>query len=192
MKIAKWTSLVVGLLLLVAIEIVFAIGVRVSRSPNVPLPVKVSVAKPPVIEIAPLQVAMVFGRAQGCDEASPDLIQATAQAAMDAKIDPRIAAATLAVESACNQFAVSSRGAIGFMQVMPRIWKDKYDFTGSVNLLNRQDNIRVGAQILGGLVKQYGVAEGVRRYQGTGETCDTCDGRYTSKILSLARVEGKK
>lgn len=137
---------------------------------------------------APIQVAMVFGRSQGCDNADPELVQLVAQAAQDAGLDPRVAAATVAVESACNPLAVSRSGAVGAMQVMPKIWNKRYDFENTVNLFNTRDNLRVGTEILAGLIKQYGLADGVRHYNGMGTDCAACDPGYSSRILSLARV----
>jgi hypothetical protein len=139
-----------------------------------------------IFRTAPLQVAMVFGRTPGCEHADSDLIESTAKAAIEAGLDPSIFASTVGVESGCNQFAVSSKGAIGIMQIMPGVWKTKYDFAGNVNLFNRNDNLRVGAQIEAGLISQYGVDGGVRRYNGLGTGCETCDAGYVSKILSLA------
>jgi len=143
-----------------------------------------------IFRTAPLEVAKVFGRTQGCSDADADLINSTARAAIDAGLDPAIAAATIGVESGCNQFAVSSRGAIGIMQIVPKVWKDKFDFAGDVNLLNRETNIRVGATIEAGLINQYGMTAGVQRYNGLGVGCDTCDAGYASKILALAGRRG--
>ena len=136
--------------------------------------------------VAALDVARVFGRSQGCDNADPKLITAVATEAVNDNLDPRIFAATIAVESACDSMAISHSGAIGLAQVMPKIWKNQFDFTGSVNLLNPTDNLHVGGTILSGLIKQYGVAAGVRRYNGLGVDCPTCDSGYVSKIVALA------
>ncbi len=135
---------------------------------------------------APTEVARVFKRSQRCAEADPELIDLVAREALRAGIDPRMLAATVVVESGCNQYAISRRGAVGYMQVMPRVWKDRYDIAGEYNLFNEHDNLRVGATILSELVQNYGVWEGVRRYQGLGQDCATCDMGYTTKILALA------
>ena len=134
------------------------------------------------------EVAHVFKRSQRCAEAAPEFIDVVAQEALRAGIDPRMVAATVVVESGCNQYAISRRGAIGYMQVMPRVWKDRYDIAGEYNLFNDRDNVRVGATILSHLVQTYGTREGVRRYQGTGQDCRTCDRGYTAKILTLAEL----
>jgi soluble lytic murein transglycosylase-like protein len=133
------------------------------------------------------EVAKVFGRSPGCDNADADLITDTNDAAIRAGIDPRIMAAVIVNESGCNQYAISSRGAVGLMQVNVAIWKNLYDFKGNVNLLNRHDNLQVGAQILSRLVYAYGVNEGIRRYNGLGVDCSTCDPSYVQKILNTVR-----
>lgn len=134
----------------------------------------------------PFEVAKIFGRSVGCQQADVDLIQDTTKAALDVGLDPRIIASIVAVESGCNQFAVSGRGAIGLMQIMVPIWKDKYDFTGPINLLNQRDNLKVGSEILANLVMMYGLEEGIHRYNGLGVNCPSCDTGYASKILSLS------
>lgn len=136
---------------------------------------------------AMLQVAKVFGRAQGCTEADSDLIETVAQSAVDNKLDPSIAASIVATESGCNQYAVSSRGAIGLTQIMPKTWSGRYDFSGRINLLNRRDNVRTGVEIAAELIRQYGLPRGIQKYNGDGIGCASCDGNYSAKILSLAR-----
>jgi hypothetical protein len=135
---------------------------------------------------APLDVAKVFGRSPGCADADSDLIEATAKAAIDTNLDPSILAATVATESACNPYAVSSRGAVGLTQIMLRIWSSKFDFGHDVNLFNKYDSLRTGATILADSINRYGTQAGIQRYNGVGVGCDSCDGGYASRILSLA------
>lgn len=137
-----------------------------------------------VYRTAPISVAGVFGRADNqCSEIDPDLVSSTAQAAITASLDPTVLAAVISVESGCNDLAVSSRGAIGLTQVVPKVWKDRFDF-GEQNLFNRDTNLRIGAKILSGLVSDYGYREALQRYQGLGVPNDP---QYVSKILILAR-----
>jgi transglycosylase-like protein with SLT domain len=136
--------------------------------------------------VAALDVARVFGRAPGCAEANATLIGKVASEALRAGLDARVFAATVAVESSCDSMAVSRRGAIGLTQVMPKIWKGTFDFEHTINLFNSDDNLHAGATILSDLIKQYGLAEGVRHYNGTGTDCADCDGNYVPKILGLA------
>jgi len=132
------------------------------------------------------EVAKVFGRASGCQDATPEFINQVTTNAVGSGLDPSIAASTIAVESACNPMAISSKGALGYMQVRPTVWKSGYDFS-KVNLLNPSDNLSVGTEILASLVSHYGLADGLRRYNGTGVGCKTCDGDYAPRILALAR-----
>jgi hypothetical protein len=151
-----------------------------------------SIPKPPPLQYsiwrtAPLIVAEVFGRAQGCSDASPELIETITRAAIYANLDPSIAAATVATESACNPYAISPRGAIGLMQVRISTWRGSYDFAGTVNMFNAETNVRVGSEIEAQLIEQYGVVDGIHRYNGTGTECGVdCDANYSARILSLA------
>lgn len=137
-----------------------------------------------IYRTAPVLVAGVFGRSTGCVDADFELITDVAHAAIEVSLDPRILAATVAVESACNQYAISSKGAVGLGQVVPRVWRSEFDFAGADNLFNVQDNLRVSAKILSDLIAEYGVPEAVQRYQGLGVGGDLM---YTQKILTLAR-----
>lgn len=193
MKTIIKLELLAGLLMLVAFNLPIHSRAVVDMSTEIQMMLVKQTPQPPtkaftysIFRTAPLEVAEVFGRTPGCEDADAGMIQSTANAAIEAGLDPSIAAATVGVESGCNGFAISSRGAIGYFQVMPKIWASKFDFTGSVNLLNRDDNMRVGAKIEADLIAQYGMDGGIRRFNGTGVGCDTCDAGYTTKILNLA------
>lgn len=170
------------------ILLVLFVAVGMSGSQNEPIRLKF---RPPVPKLeysvfrtAPILVAGVFGRSSGCDTADYDLISDVAHAAIRVSLDPRILAATVAVESACNPYAISVKGAVGLGQVVPRVWKQEFDFAGDDNLFNQQDNLRVSAKILSDLVDAYGVEEALTRYQGVGVGADLT---YVPKILALAR-----
>lgn len=135
--------------------------------------------------IAAIEAARVFGRAPGCANASTELITAVADESVRMKLDARTFAALIAVESGCNQYATSSKGAIGLTMVVPRTWKNSFDFETRYNLLNRNDNLHVGASILSDFISRYGPVLGLRKYNGLGTQCDSCDSLYTEKILYL-------
>lgn len=135
--------------------------------------------------VAALDVARVFGRAPGCAEAEPKLITAVAVEALNDGLDPRILAATLAVESGCDPMAISHSGAIGLTQINVKVWKSKFDFT-RVNLFNPDENLHVGATILSDLIKQYGTINGLRRYNGLDTQSPAYDSGYVSRIITLA------
>lgn len=135
--------------------------------------------------VAALDVARVFGRAPGCADAEPKLITAVAVEALNDSVDPRILAATLAVESGCDPMAISHSGAIGLTQINVKVWKSKFDFT-RVNLFNPDENLHVGATILSDLIKQYGTINGLRRYNGLDIQSPAYDSGYVSRIITLA------
>lgn len=183
---------VVWNLLLVSAVVVFA-GIRIQSKHRIPPAVIPAViVQTPALDqtnqqyIAALDVARVFGRSPGCAEADAALIGKVATEALRTGLDSRILAATVAVESSCDSMAVSRRGAIGLTQIMPKIWKGQFDFEHTINLFNPNDNLHAGATIESGLIKQYGLAEGIRHYNGTGTDCADCDSNYVPKILALA------
>lgn len=173
-----------------AIAVLMLFGVLAwsyTGGPNAPV---FAAPKPPsqaydysLYRTGPYEVAKVLGRSSGCQDATPDFIEMINTLSLKAGLDPRVAAATIAVESSCNQFAVSSKGALGVMQIYVPVWKDKFDFGGNVNLLNPRDNIEVGTKIMAELIFSYGMEEGLKRYNGLGIGSDPA---YVTKILTLA------
>ena len=142
-----------------------------------------------VLRTGPLEVAKVFGRSHGCQAADSDFIEAVSKTAIYAGLDPGLFASAISTESSCNQFAVSSRGAIGYTQVVPAYHKTEWDFS-IVNLFNRDDNLRVGAAILAASIRQFGTTSGVARYQGLASTCDDahhCNPNYTNQVIGGAK-----
>src|ERR1700675_2154565 len=146
-------DLIIFALAVLAIYLSFAIGTVHGSVSEYEFPVfHMQTPKPPTMAYefgiyhdGPFEVAKVFGRSQGCQSADGELIKFTSDTALKAGVDPRIVASIIAVESGCNQFAVSSRGALGLMQVEAGVWKNHFDFGGDVNLFNPQDNIKTGA-----------------------------------------------
>ena len=182
------TVIVLALISLVLTRVAFSDEHQIEKLPQVaPSTAHPTQPDPQAVRyVAALNVARVFGRSPGCAEADPTLITDIADVAIKNELDPRILAATVAVESSCDPYAVSSRGAIGLTGVVARVWKGSYNFAGEYNLLNPKDNLRVGAAIEAGLIKQYGTAGGLRHYNGMGVGCDTCDAGYQDRIIALA------
>src|ERR1700676_4532419 len=177
----------INLSISVVIITVLFFALKPHKVNTVPPPVQVIKVQPDnrenKIQDAAWEVAKVFGRSPGCKDASPELGRMIAEASIDQGADPKIVAATASIESNCNQFAVSSKGAIGIMQVTAKTWSSKYDFTGSVNLLNSRDNVKVGTKILSDSIKQYGLEKGIQAYNGLAIGCSTCDEYYSQKVL---------
>jgi transglycosylase-like protein with SLT domain len=136
---------------------------------------------------APVEVALVFGRALGCQNADASLINLVAREAVKAGVPPKVLAATVAVESQCDPHAASSRGALGLTQVLVRAWDAKSDFS-HVNLLNPSDNARTGAIIMAELIRENGLPVGLQRYNGATSGCPTCDSGYSARVLALAGI----
>jgi soluble lytic murein transglycosylase-like protein len=72
-------------------------------------------------------------------------------AAKDATVDPRLLHAVIAVESAYNPLAVSAKGAIGLMQLMP----DTARRYGIRDARDPSQNLQAGARYLRDLLKLF-------------------------------------
>jgi soluble lytic murein transglycosylase-like protein len=99
-------------------------------------------------------------------------------------ISPKLLASVMIVESRGNPFAISGQDAVGVMQVHLPTWGDTAD-RENINLLKIEDNVDFGARILKEYVSRFGVAGGLRRYNGyiPGEpTWEESSQRYLDKI----------
>lgn len=67
------------------------------------------------------------------------------------------------IESTFNTKAVSSYGAVGLMQVVPRIHKERI---GAASMFDPKPNVDVGTSILKEYVTKHGVNAGLVRYSG--------------------------
>ncbi len=116
--------------------------------------------------------------------ASQMLVGAAYEAAGEAKLDPLLILAVMAIESRFNPFAESAVGAQGLMQVMSKVHHDKFSDHGGLSAaLNPVANIRVGAEILQDLIRRGGSVEaGLKLYVGAGNL-DT-DGGYAGKVMA--------
>ena len=106
-------------------------------------------------------------------------------------VDPELVSAVIVAESGFNPTAVSPKGAVGLMQLMPATAQR----FGVKNSYDPQDNIRGGVQYLKFLldlfqqdlklaVAAYNAGEGaVQRYQGVPRYRETQN--YVQKVLSL-------
>jgi soluble lytic murein transglycosylase-like protein len=128
------------------------------------------------------EAAKVYGKA-GCGDQA--LAEMTAKHAISTGLPAQLIAAQVATESMCNPQAVSNKGAIGLTQVVPKQWSREFDFS-KINLFNPDDNMTVGTSILGKLVKEHGLKNGLLRYYGTGSDGIGLGGSgYADKILLL-------
>jgi hypothetical protein len=114
-----------------------------------------------------------------------------------ARLDPTLILAIMAIESGFNPFAQSPVGAQGLMQVMTKIHQDKYEnFGGHLAAFDPVTNLRVGVKVLQECIARAGSIEaGLKYYVGAANLDD--DGGYTNKVMAeharlLAVVAGKR
>ena len=125
------------------------------------------------------QAARVFGRA-GCGDLQ--LAEMVARSSAKTGLPANVIAAEIAVESTCNPLAVSRDGGVGLMQVEPRVWAGRYNNFRDKNLLKAEDSMEVGSEILAENIRQYGLRDGIRRYNGQGPDAEL----YAVKVMQLA------
>jgi len=80
-------------------------------------------------------------------------------------LNPRLIASVMIIESRGNPFAISGKDAVGLMQIHLPTWGTAADREG-INLLKIEDNVDFGARILKNYIRQFGVWDGVKRYNG--------------------------
>ncbi len=121
----------------------------------------------------------VYGRA-GCGDSL--LAEQTARSSQRTGLPANIIAAEIAVESTCDPLAVSRDGGVGLLQIMPKLWAGKYNNFRDKNLLKAEDSMQVGTEILSDNIRQYGLRQGIRHYNGSGEAAEL----YAAKVMQLA------
>ena len=125
------------------------------------------------------QAARVFGRA-GCGDLG--LAEMVARSSRKTGLPANVLAAEIAVESTCNPLAVSMDGGVGLMQITVKLWAPQYDNFRNKNLLRADDSMDVGSEILANNIRQYGLRDGIRRYNGSGPDAEV----YATKVMALA------
>ena len=81
------------------------------------------------------------------DEDLPKLTTCIVRNAMSKKLDPRLVAAVMVVESRCNPTAISASKSVGLMQIHVPTWSSRIDFTEK-NPFDPEVNIDIGTTIL--------------------------------------------
>lgn len=115
------------------------------------------------------------------------------EAARTTGLDPRLVRAVIQVESGYNRVAVSSKGALGLMQLMPETARQ----LGVADPFDARQNLGGGTRYLAGLMEQYrgdltlalaGYNAGpaaVERYDGVPPYAETQ--HYVEKVMRLYR-----
>jgi len=99
-------------------------------------------------------------------------------------LNPRLIASVMIVESRGNPFAISGKDSIGIMQIHLPTWGRTVDREG-INLLKIEDNVDFGARILKNYIRQFGLWEGVKRYNGfvaDDPISQQCAQEYVAKV----------
>lgn len=113
------------------------------------------------------------------------LVQEAWALGRQAKLEPTLILAIMAVESSFNPFAQSAVGAQGLMQVMTAVHDDKYEaFGGREAAFDPVTNLKVGVTVLKECVLRAGgsLEGGLRFYVGAANQED--DGGYAAKVLA--------
>jgi soluble lytic murein transglycosylase-like protein len=106
-------------------------------------------------------------------------------------LNPKLIASIMIVESGGNPFAVSGKNSIGVMQIHLPTWGQTADREG-LNLLNIEDNIELGSRILKNYIRQFGLWEGVKRYNGflaDDPTSQQSAQEYVTKVQRVYAVQ---
>lgn len=113
------------------------------------------------------------------------LVQEAWALGRQAKLEPTLILAIMAVESSFNPFAQSAVGAQGLMQVMTAVHDDKYEaFGGKEAAFDPVSNLKVGVTVLKECVLRAGgsLEGGLRLYVGAANQED--DGGYAAKVMA--------
>lgn len=108
-----------------------------------------------LVDLYQTQKALLVNRiavSAGYEIPKPEIDEMTATAIVNMEatkrgVNPALARSLMRVESTMNQFAISTKGAIGYMQVMPFNAK-RCGLSHPRELLDDHKNIRCGVQIL--------------------------------------------
>jgi soluble lytic murein transglycosylase-like protein len=119
------------------------------------------------------EVDQIF-RANGC---SSRYAAAVGKAAVDNHLPARVVGSLVYVESSCNPEAISPRGAVGILQINPRVWH-----LSRRELQDPETNVRIGTAILHRYVMESGLREGLHRFNGLGNTSS----EYSDRVLEIA------
>jgi hypothetical protein len=102
------------------------------------------------------------------------------------RVDPKLVAAIVIVESRANPFAVSDKTSVGVMQIHLHTWKEIAE-AENINLFNIEENVDFGVRILRDYIAGNGIWEGVARYKGkipTPESHQAAD-EYVRKVQGI-------
>jgi soluble lytic murein transglycosylase-like protein len=157
-------------------------------------------AAAPASEMPPAKRSDPPAKLHNTSNTTPEISQLVEQTASRHKVDPQLVHAIIKVESAYDPLAVSNKGAMGLMQLIPKTAHE----LGVVDPFDPQENIEGGVTYLRHLLNVFGgdlnlslaaynAGEGaVRRYGGVPFFAETRDyvRRVTNIYQSLPSLAG--
>jgi soluble lytic murein transglycosylase-like protein len=146
-------------------------------------------AQAPAAEEESVLVTRMLARHGVDPEHLPRVAQAILASGAKYKVDPRLVASIVIVESRANPFAVSSSDSVGIMQIHLGTWGKVAD-RENVNLFKIEDNIDFGVRILRDYIRTNGFWGGVARYHGWIDTPESQVGaqEYVRKVQRIYGV----
>jgi hypothetical protein len=103
---------------------------------------------------------------------------------LNKKLDPKLVASIIIVESRGNPLAISGSKSVGIMQIHVPTWKEEVDFT-EMNPFDPEVNIEIGTTILAQYLKQYkDVESALVAYEGSRNPSES---EYVSKVMEVYR-----
>lgn len=102
----------------------------------------------------------------------PRVVRAIMTSSQKYKIDPKLVASIVIVESGGDPFAVSTAESVGIMQIHLPTWGRVAD-KENVNLFKIEDNVDFGVRILRGYIVKGDIWGGVARYLGRGDSAES-------------------
>jgi soluble lytic murein transglycosylase-like protein len=105
-------------------------------------------------------------------ERLPRVVRAIMTSSQKYRIDPKLVASIVIVESGADPFAVSTAESVGIMQIHLPTWGKVAD-KENINLFKIEDNVDFGVRILRGYVKKGDIWGAVGRYLGRGESLES-------------------
>jgi soluble lytic murein transglycosylase-like protein len=115
------------------------------------------------------QVTRMLSRHGVDKERLPRVVEAILTSSAKYKVDPRLVASIVIVESGADPFAVSSAESVGMMQIHLGTWGKIAD-QENINLFKVEDNIDFGVRILRDYIEASDLWGGVARYRGWVDT----------------------
>lgn len=121
-------------------------------------------------------------------DADPDdiskLTKIIVRQSLSKKLDAKLVASIIVVESRGNPLAISESKSVGIMQIHVPTWKEVVDFTEK-NPFDPEVNIDIGTTILARYLKQYKDLESALvAYEGSK---DPSESEYLSKVMEVYR-----